>query len=117
MTASLTPPPCPRSFVNQLFLETVGLGCSRLGGFPELGRLRLASPGELHPEDRPLARGALHHHRASQAGDDLVDDPEPQPEAAVVLMGHGSLEPLEDAVAVLFPDADALITHLEGGVA
>src|SRR5688572_14868146 len=116
MTASLTPPPCPRYFANQLFLQTVGPVCSRLSGFPPLGGLRLVLPGKLHPEERSLAWGALHRHRASQARDDLMDDPEPQPEAAVVLMRHGALEALEDAVAVLLPDADALIHHLQGGV-
>jgi hypothetical protein len=52
---------------------------------------------------------ALHRDAAAVRLDDLADDPQPEPEAAVVLDRCRSLEPLEDPRLVAGGNADPVV--------
>src|SRR5581483_6075797 len=64
---------------------------------------------ERHGERRALARRARERDRAAHGVDDLLRDPEPEPEAAVVARGDGALEAAEEAGLVLRRDPDAVV--------
>src|SRR5947209_670087 len=70
-----------------------------------------ATQGQRNNENRSLAGHALDHDRAAHRYDELVGQPQPDAEPAVIAVRYGALEPFEDAGAVRFGNADAVIAH------
>jgi len=82
------------------------------GVFAGAGR-RLEGKG--HGEGGTLSGLTFDADVAAERLDDLLDDPQAETEAAVVALGDGALEALEDTGLVLGGDADAVISHGEEG--
>ena len=57
--------------------------------------------GQLDRERRSVAGRALDRDRSAERVDDLLDDPQPQADAAVVAAGRGPLEAAEDALVIV----------------
>src|SRR5262249_44086152 len=70
-------------------------------------------PRKPHREGRPAIGLALRRDLTAHRLDDLTDDPEAQPEAAVVTRRDGPLEAIEDAREILAGDADAAVANRE----
>src|SRR5581483_9518476 len=70
---------------------------------------------KLERESGALPLRALDGHAPAHRVGQLLDDPQAEPEPAVVLRRHRAPEPLEDALLVLRRDADAVIAHGERG--
>jgi hypothetical protein len=69
----------------------------------------LGAAREIHRERRALPEHALDVDSASEPGHQLLNDPEPQPHAPGVALGHSPLKALEDPGLILWSDADAVI--------
>src|SRR6266545_4583726 len=87
--------------------------CGLMSGFrrPPFGR----GFREPHGKCRALSGRALDSNAASQAFHDLAHDPETEAEAAIMAVGHGPLESLENPSLVLRWNPDAMIPDRKDG--
>src|SRR4051794_34460476 len=71
------------------------------------------SKREIDPERGSFADVALDTDVAAVSADDLLGDPQAEPDAADAFCGPRALEAIEDALAVLEGDARSAVAHAE----